>query len=81
MAVAKYRHVLDFKEAREKAFNDACVVWNNVDKSQKQRIKLTGQTSDVQLFPVIHSKATSHMHIDLDGDSNEDEEAMFGELE
>ena len=48
---------------------------------QKQRIKLTGQTSDVQLFPVIHSKATSHMHIDLDGDSNEDEEAMFGELE
>ena len=49
--------------------------------SKATSIKLTGQTSDVQLFPVIHSKATIHMHNDLDGDSNEDEEAMFGELE
>ena len=81
MAVAKYRHVLDFKEAREQAFNDACVVWNTVDQSKKQRIKLAEQKIHVQMFPVIHSEAMSHMEIDVDGGSDEDEEAMFGELE
>ena len=40
-------------EAREEAFRNACVVWNAVDESKKQRITIPNS-------PMLGSTAMSH---------------------
>ena len=79
-----------FNAAREKAFYDACTVWNELDTTGKKRIVPVERPLNVEMVPVLQSKAMSHTEArspcsDSEDDteapaglSKEEEEDMFG---
>ena len=60
----------EFLDAREKAFIDACTVWNAVDTSGRRRIKLPERRLNVKMVPVLESKAMSHTESDGEFETN-----------
>ena len=64
----------DFTAAREKAFRNACIVWNAVDMSGKQRISIIDPQVDGEMLLHGHKKAMSH-----EGSGSESE--SFDEVE
>jgi hypothetical protein len=49
----------DFDKQRQQALHDACVAWNELDKSQRYRIKLPSHTEEVEEDEVEHGRSGS----------------------
>ena len=49
-----------YEYARDKAFHNACMTWNAVDKSGRKRIRTPELPLKKQMVPVLQSKAMSH---------------------
>ena len=49
-----------YEYARDKAFHDACMTWNAVDKSGRKRIRIPELPLKKQMVPVLQSNAMSH---------------------
>ena len=56
----------EFKEARDVAFHNACLVWNAVDMSNKPRIKLINRPLKAPMSYRHKRKAMSHTDSDRD---------------
>ena len=72
----------EFKAAQDKAFHDACMVWNAVDKSGKKRITMGEQSLHFDMVPLISSKAMSHTDSEHETEvptGPDDEEDLFGD--
>ena len=56
----------NFKVEKEKAFRDACDVWNAVDGTRRKRIKIPAKNDSMQMVPVVKARAMSHSDSDSD---------------
>ena len=81
MAVQTHLCDDEFLRAREKAFQDAMLVWNAIDKSGRKRITAWERPLNVQMVPVPYSSAMSHTGSDreLTGSDVESEESDHDE--
>ena len=75
----------EFEGARRKAFRDACIVWNAVDKSGRRRIKILEDNIDmsVSMVPVVKKLAISHTDCPSDSDASPlpvDDIDLFGDF-
>ena len=67
LKVSRQLRGAEFEIARDKAFRDACIVWNALDKTGKRRIKVPERPLIVEMTPAITDKAMSYS----------DEESLF----
>ena len=82
LTIPPYIQKDEFKEAREKTFHDACLVWNAVDKSGRRRIKLSDRPLNVQMVPVNRNMAMSHTESDCESEASRcfiDDPVLFGD--
>ena len=50
----------DYRIARQKAFLNACLAWNEIDESLRTRITLPEHQLNVHIVPILESTALSH---------------------
>ena len=70
LAISRELKDVDFERARERAFQDAWQVWNAIDKSKRQRLRIPGRRLDVQMRTVPYREV---VHTDSEPESMQDD--------